>query len=429
MSSTLLSSINIGRETLMTHGSAMAAMADNVSNSNTTGFKSGQAQFSDVLARGVGAIGDMMGASAGDGVALEKIRSSLTQGAIEDTGNPYDLAVDGQGFFALARPLADGTASSNVVYSRAGNFQLDKDGNLINADGLLVMGIPTGGDGTTLAPIAVADAQTTPVPTTTATMTGNLNNEAEIVAGLPAQFTSDGQIAAFKPFATSVTMIDSLGAAHEVTLNFFKTGANAWTVQAFADGEDVTGGTAAAAVAVSEQLAVEFGPDGVPTVNPLALNINAAWANGATAGAAAVDLSGFTGFATPSAVSATTQNGVRAGTPTGIEFADNGAVSVVFDNGTRSQIATMALARFQNTTGLERAGNTLFEAPEAAGEVKYAAPRSDGRGAIRQSALENSNVDLAEQFVNVIRVQRTYQAGSQVIKTADEMLTTTLQIA
>ena len=123
MGSTLLSSINIGRETLMSHGSAMATLSDNVSNSNTTGFKSGGAIFADLLASGAGSVGNLEGTGGGDGSLITSVRTNLTQGALEQTNKPYDLGIDGEGYFTLAKPDAAGNATTELYYTRAGNFQ------------------------------------------------------------------------------------------------------------------------------------------------------------------------------------------------------------------------------------------------------------------------------------------------------------------
>jgi flagellar hook protein FlgE len=424
----LLSSINIGRETLISHGSAMAAMSDNVSNSNTTGFKAGAPRFSDMLARGEGARGDLMLANYGNGSTME-VRYVFAQGGVEPTGRPYDFAIEGEGFFTVAKPGAGGIASTEVYYTRAGNFSLDPGGRLINPQGYFVMGF-VGDDAANLQPLITTGNAVPATASTLGRINGNLSAETPIIAGaVPEQFASMNELTALQPFAVPFRVVDSLGSAHEVTINFFKTGVGQWTARAYVDGAEVAGGTAGVPAAVGPATVLQFGEDGRPTVANALLNIQANWANGAAASAVEVDISEFTGFASPSAVYGTVQNGILPGIVTGLSIDDKGVVSELLSNGERNIIGRVALARFPSVDGLKRVGNAMFQATPEAGEVIYEAPQEEGRGAIRQGFLENSNVDLADQFVSVIKVQRSYQAGSQVIKTADGLLETTIGLA
>jgi flagellar hook protein FlgE len=411
----------------------MATLSDNVSNSNTTGFKSGSAVFSDMLTSGSGAVGTLEGVSGGDGAYVDSIVSNLTQGALEPTGKPYDLAVDGDGFFTLAKPDANGNATTEISYTRAGNFQLDSKGRLVNSDGYLVMSIPIGGNGENLIPITLTGRDALPVATTTAKVVGNLNaSTSSIIGALPETFQTSAEIATYSPFNTAVRVIDSLGTPHDIGLSFFKTGINpeggaTWQVRAFVNNSEV-GDTTGVPVQIGKIEELTIDANGAVAGNPN-FTVEAKWAGGAAASTVNIDLSAFTGYSKESFVSATTSNGSVPGTAKSIAFGTNGDVSVVLDSGDRTQIGTLALARFPNELGLRRAGNTLFAPSTAAGEVSYDAPTVKGRGGLAQGTIESSNVDLADQFVNVIRVQRTYQAGSQVIKTADELLNSTIQIA
>jgi len=426
--STLLSSMSIGRETLMSHGSAMAAMSDNISNSNTTGFKANSPTFEDFLGRGEGTIGDIPKAQAGDGSKMN-IEYIFTQGGVEPTGRPYDFAIEGDGLFALAKPSADGTPSEEIFFSRAGNFSLDNEGRLVNPMGYFLMGYQ-GVATDTLVPVQTDGLAVAAVPTTEGSISGNLNAEtAPIVGALPDEFASVTELTSYSPFSTAIRIVDSLGTAHEATVNFFKTGANTWSARAYVDGGEVAGGTVGTPAAIGPATQVVFGPDGRPTVDPLTLNVQAAWANGANASAAVIDISGFRGYSSPSTVYGTAQNGIIPGTVQGIAIDERGVISQQLSNGEKNQIGTLALAKFPSVDGLQRVGNSLFTATNESGAVTYAAPADEGRGTISQGSLENSNVDLADQFVNVIKIQRTYQAGSQVIKTADQLLESTIQIA
>jgi flagellar hook protein FlgE len=433
MGSTLLSSINIGRETLMSHGNAMATLSDNVSNSNTTGFKSGSAVFSDLLSSGSGSVANIEGVSGGDGTMVSEISSNLTQGALEQTNKPYDLAIDGAGYFTLAKPDEKGEATAELAYTRAGNFQIDSKGRLVNGDGFLVMSIPLGGGDGNLTPITLTGRDALPVATTTSTIKGNLDTEHTPYLGeLPAVIEDTTTLQRLNPFSTAVRVIDSLGKPHDIGLSFFKNpvdpqGNVSWSMRAFANSDEV-GGAPGGLVQVGTLDNITFGPNGV-LAGTAATTLNATWSNGAAASSVALDLSGFTGYAKESFTSSTVTDGSIPGIAKSIGFDENGEISIILDTGERSPIGTLALARFPNELGLKRRGGTLFSPDVSAGEVQYDAPRAKGRGALQQATLETSNVDLAEQFVNLIRIQRSYQAGSQVIKTADELLNTTIQIA
>lgn len=435
MGSTLLSSINIGRETLMSHGSAMATLSDNVSNSSTTGFKSGNAIFADLLASGAGSVGNIEGTGGGDGSFITSVGTNLTQGALEQTNKPYDLGIDGEGWFTLAKPDANGDATTELSYTRAGNFQLDSKGRLVNSDGFLVMSIPLGGTGAALTPITITGRDAVPIPTTKATLKGNLDASTPLLTqDLPAEIVDNNQLQRLNPFNTAVRVVDSLGQSHDIGLSFFKTGFDAasgqttWSVRAFANGDEVAGGSLGVPKQIGALESLVIGPDG-NVVGAPTMVANATWANGTAPSAVTIDFSGFNGYAKESFISSTVSDGAVSGIAKSIGFDNGGQVSVVLDTGERTPIGTLALARFPNELGLRRQGNTLFAADISAGGVTYDAPRSKGRGSLQQGTLESSNVDLADQFINVIRVQRTYQAGSQVIKTADELLTTTIQIA
>ena len=226
-------------------------------------------------------------------------------------------------------------------------------------------------------------------------------------------------------------VIDALGSYHDVTLAFFKTdvsgeGVATWDVRAFANGEDVQGGTPGALVQIGKS-EIKFGSDGI-VQGDANINFTTGWANGAPQSNVTLDLSEFTGFAQNSFIGRINTNGTLPGTPKSIGFDSNGQITVVLDNGDSSPLGVLALAKFPNELGLQRAGSTLFTPSGATGEVQYGAPKGNGFGILTPGNLETSNVDLADQFVNVIRIQRTYQAGSQVIKTANELLNSTLQI-
>ncbi|MFN8389240.1 MAG: flagellar hook-basal body complex protein [Bdellovibrionota bacterium] len=428
-----LTGLLAARESLIAEGTAINSVADNLANFNTTGFKAERAEFQNLLAASEG---NLMGSplEPGNGVKIEELRTLHDkQGTFDFTDRGTDLAIDGKGFFNVS----DGTTT---YYTRAGNFNIDNDGNLVTGDGLKVLGLPatttatgTGTTGTTTGaatPTAlnVKSAAGTATASTTATLGGNLNTGSATVT-VPAA-TDFKTLSDSADFNTPITVIDSLGAPHDVTLYFFHTGTAAqrqYTVSAYVDGTDV-GGVAGTPTPVGTTT-VNFQADGTQAAGATtSLAIAAPWSNGANASAVAVDLSKMTGFASSSALSNVSVNGNRAGSPTGYEVLKDGTLNVILDTGDRATVGTVVLSRFQNQDGLEKVGGNKFRAGDDVGDVSTGAASADGRGDIRGGALENSTVDPSNEFIDLLRFQRGYQAGSQVITTISQLLSTTINI-
>lgn len=406
------------RESMIAQGQAIAQISDNISNSNTTGYKSTRTEFSDVYASGPGELyGEPLPVGNGVGVTDERTLVDK-QGSIDFTDRSLDSAVDGRGFFTVT----DGTST---YYTRNGVFNIDTSGNLVTEDGNQVMGF-TAASPTT--PVALNAGQTTlsAVATSTVKISGNANASAAI-SPLPAAGSTFAQLNAAADFNSPVTVIDSLGQSHDIGLYFIKTAANTYTIQAYADAKD-TGGTAGTPALIGSST-VAFGPTGTqPTGAATNLAINAAWNNGANAQAATVDLSALTQFAAPSALSAVSSDGSKSGSVTGYQISDDGSVKALFDTGGTSTIGTLALTTFTNPYGLDRVGSNKFSATSESGAGTVDKPGAKGRGKTRGGALENSTTDPANEFVDLIRYQRAYQAGSQIIQTYSQLLDRTIQI-
>ncbi len=407
-----------GREALMSNGTAMGVVADNISNSNTVGFKEARAEFEDLLAESVGSL---FGSPfvAGDGTAVVDISSIHTQGPIDFTNRELDAAISGTGFFVLN----DG---ANNFYSRAGNFEVDADGNIVASSGENVMGFTTESPAT-LVPLNTTGVSSTATATTTAVITGNLDAGAPIVVP-PAAPTSFSQLNTAANFHSSVSVLDSLGLKHEVGLYFFQKSPLTWQVDAYVADSEVGGTTS-----VPTQLGttdMTFSATGtLPEGQAVALSISPAWTGGAQATAVSMDLSGFTGFGAESNVSSVVVNGNSAGQVAGIEIDTDGTVLARLDNGESTTIGSLALASFTNQGGLERIGENKFRDTEESGVADFGLAQTEGRGLVQGGALEQSTVDIAKEFVKMISIQQGYQAGAKVVSTVDELITTTLQLA
>lgn len=415
----LLSSLRSGRESILTHGVALATTADNISNVNTVGYKGSRPEFADLYAGGTGSLfgGPVQ---TGSGVAIDRISTRTEQGAVETTGRPLDLAIQGNGYYILQN-------GSENLYTRAGNFNVNEQGQLISADNYQVMGF-TAESPETPVPLVVTSVAQTATPTTQVGVAGNLNTASDIVLP-PAAAATWTQLADTADFRTSVQVFDSLGEGHDITMMYFHTAPLGWTAQAYVDGEDV-GGVPGTPVAIGTATPITFTENGVQAEGAAAsLPVNVTWPNGSAAQAFAIDLAGFSGFASPSYLSSVAADGNAAGALVGTEILPDGTVNAVLDNQERVAVGTVALATFQAAGNLQRIGDNNFRSTVESGAAEIGIPDIEGRGSLAASSLENSNVDLASEFVDVIRFQRAYQAGSQVIQTSNDLLNTTIQIA
>ncbi len=413
----LESGLFIGKDSLVSHGTAINTVADNLANSNTPGYKAERAEFATLLADGEGSLfGD--GYNAGNGVFVPNINTVHNQGSIEQTNRSLDFAVQGQGLFITQN-------GTNTYYTRAGNFSSDPTGNLTTQDGDTVMGFTTASPDTPVA-LNLNTVASAAAPTTAIKLTGNLDS-SQAAALSTGPFTTVTDLNANATYRNVVEMIDSLGNRHSVDMYFFKVDNLNWQAQAYVDGGEV-GGTIGTPTNIGTGN-IAFTNTGVQAAGAAPMTITAAWGNGAAASTVAVDLSGFTGYGSPSSISSITADGTIPGNPTGFEVDENGVLSATLSNGETATIGTIALAFFQNPSALEKVGNNKYVITEDAGTPDIGAPNSESRGQTKGSSLETSTVDPASEFVNMIRYQRGYQAGSQVIQTVNELLDQTIRIA
>ncbi|MBP9837691.1 MAG: flagellar hook protein FlgE [Proteobacteria bacterium] len=414
-----LTGLYSARESLISQGSALATIADNIANVNTPGFKNQRPEFSNLLADSEGSLfGSPL--NPGNGVKVDTVRSfNDKQGTLEPTGRSLDAAISGNGFFVIS---PDGTEQK---FTRAGNFSLDNAGNLVTSNGLKVMGF-TGTDVTTPTAISLTTTSTAAKPSTAGKLTGNIDSSTPVNATLPAA-TSFRTLKDGAAFDASVRVYDSLGAAHDVSLYFFHTAALGYNVQAYVDSGETTAipgtpvavgngsltfdsaGAQAAGAGATLALSTTFGNQSAP----LAVNL---------------DLSGLTGFSATSNLSAIKMDGNPTGNPTGYEIAEDGSVNILTDSGVSIAVAKLAIAKFNNPEALDRDGSNIFSATDASGAATLNTATVEGRGSVAGGNLENSTADTASEFIDMIRYQRAYQASSQVITTLSEIIASTVQI-
>lgn len=420
----ILRSMHTGASGLRSHTSAIGVTGDNIANVNTTGFKRARGVFEDILGRSIA--GSSATPMAGAGSRLAHIEQMWTQGALLTTDSPTDLALSGNGFF-----MVEGNAGGmqGRFFTRAGQFHIDQAGFLVNPNGLQLQGYPAQADGSLgaqLGALQVAGGTLPANPTTSADISVNLDaNEA--VSATPFDPLDPG---ATSDFPTSLTVYDSLGNAHDITVYFKKTGANAWEWHAMVDGGETATGTAGVPFEGASGT-LDFNPDGTLQAetttasswdfldaNPgqtIDFDFGDAIADGGTG------LGASTQFGSPSTTAGLSQDGYSAGTVSGISIESDGTVTGVFSNGQRRTLGQVAVADFASEHGLDRAGQGLWVETAASGEPLVGGAATGGRGSIVAGALEGSNVDIGREFVDLISFQRGFQANSRIITTADEM--------
>jgi flagellar hook protein FlgE len=407
---------------------ALGVIGNNLANINTIGFKASTVSFQDLVSQTVG------GTSAnpmqvGLGVTTGSISPIFSQGSIQNTSEATNVAIQGNGFFIVRG--ADGTA-----YTRAGNFSFDNTGALVTPDGYKVQGY-TQVDPVTkdvLTTSQVTDVTVPPgvlrAPTPTSSFCALTNLNAGATVG--------------STFTTSVQMYDPEGAPHVLTVTYTKTGAGTWGYQMTLPGAEVAGGTAGTPYQIPQGSGgsgvIAFDADGkLLTVNgaaPADVTVTTpAWANGSAANAmtwtivdAVTGTLSLTGFSSASATSSITQNGSAPGSVNGVSILSDGSITATFGAGQTVTIGKLALAAFNNPKGLVKLGSNRFGESEAAGQANVGTAGTGGRGSLIGSALEQSNVDMAQEFTNMILSQRGYQANSKSITVADELLQETLAL-
>ena len=377
----------------------MDVVGNNIANVNTAGFKGSDIVFQDTLSqimRNGGSPGAGRGgtnpAQVGLGVQVAGITTNYAQGAAQNTGRATDLMINGDGFFIV------NNSAGEQLYTRSGSFSFDGSGNLTTSDGSILQGLKAV-NGVVNPNGALGDLRISfgssipPVASTTATLQGNL----------PAGATL-GTI-----LSTGITMYDNQGGAHPMTYTYTKTALNTWSVTATDNG--VSQGTQVLTFDTSGNMVTPAG--NTYTFTPT----NAGWTGPVT-----VDMVKMNQYGGPNTVAATDQNGYATGTLESFSMGNDGTLTGKYSNGQRQSIGQVLLAGFNNPAGLEKAGNSTYRAGVNAGNVQIGLAGTSGRGQLSSGALEMSNVDLGQEFTNLIVAQRGFQATTRLITASDEIL-------
>ena len=412
---------------LAANSRAMGTTATNIANINTVGYKGTKNEFSTLLASSSGVTS---GATGGvKAVALPEITQ---QGDLSQTSSSTDLAISGQGFLVVTDSALTNPGVSELLYTRAGAFQKDANGNLRNAGGYYLQGwaldangnIPTNASDMTL--VSLGQVTGTAQSTTTATLRANLQSSTVSVAGYTAGDMNSGTVS--PQFETSIEVYDSQGAARPIRLAFIKSAANTWEYEAIYDGNAADiGGAGANPIATGT---MTFNTDGtiatpatpptitIPFVVTSGLSPQDIDFNFGTAGVA----DGFTQFDTTSTLYGSTVNGTLFGGLNGVRVDERGYVVAQFNNGIEKRLYKLPVATFLNADGLGAINGNAYISTVDSGGASFKSAGIGGAGSVSGQALEQSTVDLAKEFSNMIVIQRAYSAASKIITTADEML-------
>jgi len=405
------------------NGVAVDVVGNNLANMNTTGYKESVSDFRDLVNECINGGTTQLGFGVQSPLTIRE----FSQGAIETSDGPLDAAIQGSGFFIVNNNGA-------TQYTRAGNFQVDANGNLLTPTGEQVQGwmanagvVNTGGPiGNIIVPVG---STAPPVATQNVTLSANFNAAATVWS---AQDTSSG-------WSAPITVYDSLGTSHVLTFNFENAGNNQWNYTITMPGSDVQGGVPGTPSQVASGT-LAFNADGtfdaanstppgnqvvIPAItlsngaNPLNVNWNIDNANGTGV---------LTQFDQPSAASANTQDGSAASELTGVTMGNGGQLLASYSNGNQAVVGQLALANINNPQTLLDVGNNEYQVSATTAQPAIGLPGTGGRGTIVGGALESSNVDMATELTDLIVLQSAYQANSKVVTTVSTLAQDTTQL-
>lgn len=428
----ILSSMWTGVSGLQAQGEGLSVVADNIANSNTTGFKASRAEFEDIMSRNLKGIDG--GNQLGRGVRIGAINPILLQGNIDHTDRGTDLAINGDGYFQVK-------GNEGVSYTRDGSFTFDKAGYLVTNNGQRVQGYQADEKGKienrigdVKFPKALVNASATKSVNLELNLDSRAVADAKVFDANDPYKTSD--------FATAVEIYDSQGAKHVMNVFFNKGIDRTWTYRGLVDGKEVEvqpneDGTIPEMAQVTEGK-VQFTEDG-KLFSQEVISSNFNFKGGAKQGqeiaisfgdaiATGGKGEGTKQYGKDSDVIRWNQDGYAAGTVTNLSFNDEGVLTASYTNGQVLDLAQILLAKFENPEALFKQGGNAFKQSRDSGEPSLGAARMSGRGSIMAKSLERSTVDIASEFVSMITNQRAFQANAKTVSTSDELLSEIIQL-
>lgn len=410
----------------------LEAIGNNVANASTVGFKQSTTQFSDVYAASLSGGG---GTQIGIGTKVAAVAQQFSQGNVTTTSNTLDMAINGSGFYRMDN-------NGVISYSRNGQFQLDKNGFIVNAQGVALTGYAADAAGNIIAssPVPVQIPTTNLSPGATANATLGLNLDSRSAVPVTAAF-SPTDSTSFNN-STSVTIFDSLGNSHVATMYFAKqaavpaavtaaapTATAAWNTHLTVDGVEIPAANTPIGQLAFDSNGSEVYPVAVPPLKAGQISVSVPLTNGATTPQAMVlDFASTSQYGAVFGVNQLSQDGYTSGQLSGFSTGSDGVVQGRYSNGQTKNLAQVVLANFSNPQGLQPTGNNLWVETSNSGAPLVGTPGSGSLGVIQSSAVEDSNVDLTAELVNMITAQRIYQANAQTIKTQDSVMQTLVNL-
>jgi flagellar hook protein FlgE len=416
----------------------LSVVGDNIANSQTVGFKASRTVFADAMTQ---QLVEGMG-EQGLGVRTLNVQKLMAQGAFTTTNQDTDVAIQGNGMFVLKGSYG---GTSGTYYSRAGQFTIDKSGYLVNLQGLRVQGMqadPTGDISSgLLGDLQVGSASAPAKPTDNITVRGNLDSTAtptenpDPVTSYPGWTVTDAKDTS--NFSTSMVVYDSLGKPVQLDIYFCMDSVGDWHYHAVTDGGNLTGGVAGTPTEVATG-ELKFNTEGrlmsnttsvnnfnpLNATNPQPLTFN--FGTGTDAGGSGLD--GITQYAAASAMSFVTQAGFTSGSLNRLSIGSDGKITGGFTNGQSRILGQLVLGNFKAPDELSRVGGSLYEETPDSGPGTLGTPATADRGSVSAGTLEQSNVDIAQEFINMIAAQRGFEANSKTLTTADQLLSDLMMI-
>jgi flagellar hook protein FlgE len=428
----ILGSLNTGVSGLRAQGTAMGIIGDNIANAGTTAYKSSRAEFQDVIAQNLKGI--LGGNQIGRGVRIAGVTSIFDQGDIMATNRDADMAIRGDGFFVLKNPNNNG----DVSYTRDGSFRFDDKGRLSTSDGNLVQGYKIDAEtGKTVGDITDITFSSNTIPaqgTKEIRVDANLDSRAQINKTQFSIETADKNA----DLTSTVRLYDTTGTSRSVNVHFFKTGNSEWTWHATADGAVLQGGQDGKMQEIAKGK-LTFNNEGKLEADQL-LSSNISFRGGqanqkvdfffgdAIKTRNGTGTEGTTQYGSNSQVFRQIQDGYAGGTLTNFSVDEAGTVSGSYSNGVTKALSKISVARFENNEGLYKLGQNRFKEAVLSGSPLVGEAQTGSRGSILTKSLENSNVDIASEFVDMIRTQRNFQANAKTVTTSDELLQDIIQL-
>lgn len=410
---------------LAAQSNALGMISDNISNVNTVGYKGTSAAFATLVTEAATRTQFTPG-----GVRSMPLSNVDRQGLLQGSASATDMAIAGRGFFVVNEAANPGPGNE-MLYTRAGNFRPDAEGNLRNAAGYYLQGWPLDASGNPVGNTSVLSSVET-------VNIANLSGAATATQNIELDMNLPSNAANGDTHDVTIQIFDSLGNAHDLTLQFEKDAANDWdvTISGMVQSGTTTNSLDAAGMTALGTYAgnITFSGNGAPATITLPNIAITGFVSGADNSTIAVDggtvgeNDGIVQFGGDFFLRNIDQDGVRFGEFSGVAISDDGVVTALFDNGDRREIYQLPIAMFANVNGLQAKDGNAYQQTDRSGELVLATANSGGAGRVAASALESSTVDLAEEFTDMIITQRAYSASAKIITTADEMLEELIRI-